>query len=114
MGGMAKQDIPCIKEGGIVSDFDRVEWMEESHLKIGVEWGKFSGKIRAQFCDVILRNGRDRGPCWPRDGDFVCLEDESEIAFEDVTHVRYYEDFMPEDEPGIQGDTEGDMGSQSD
>lgn len=80
-----------------MSDFNRREWMEENGVRMGGDWEKFQGKPRVQFCDILMKDGNDLGPCWPRDLDFVCLADETEIAFSDVTHVRYWEEVTPEE-----------------
>lgn len=101
-----------------MSDFDKVEWMEENEVKPGVDWLWLRGKPRTEYCDVRLRTGVEVGPCWPRLGksmDFVNLSDESSVAFSDVTHVRYYEAKGPgdkDDEPDV-GDGEPEEGADT-
>jgi len=99
-----------------MSDFERREWMEENGVQMGSEWVPFQGKPRSQFCDLRLKDGNDLGPCWPRDLDFVCLADDTEIALVDVTHIRYYEDYVQneDDEDGEEHEDREDRGSSGD
>lgn len=74
--------------------FDKEEWMEEVSKKDGEDWVSFRGKPVMEFCDIRLKDGREIGPCWPKESEFVDLssDEEDTHSFSDVTHVKYYKD----------------------
>ena len=92
----------------VPSDPEFVEcWMEEMRMRTGLEWSKFDGKCEMEFCDVRLVDGVEIGPCWPKGGKFVRLDEDAEIPFGMVTHVRYYEPVLVEMPYESFGEDEG-------
>ena len=76
-----------------MSDFDKVEWMSDNHVRPGKVWDQLmKGRPSPEFCDIRLKNNREIGPCWPRPNDFVDLssDDEDFYLFSDVKNIRYY------------------------
>ncbi len=81
------------KQGGIMSDFDKVEWMHDNRVRPGKVWDIVrNGRPLMEFCDIRLKNNQEIGPCWPRpkDKDFVDCDNEASYLFSDVKNVRYY------------------------
>ena len=79
-----------------MSDFDKREWMAETCLKPG-EWERIKSMPLGIYCDVMLFNGKEVGPCWPlNNGIFVDLATEEKIESRDVKHIRPYRDADPE------------------
>lgn len=93
-----------------MDDFDKAEWMDENNRSEGYAWKALKGRPDFEFCDVRLKNGKEAGPCWPQEKDFLdcSRDDEATYPFSNVTHVRYYdirdkdeEDLGEEDEVAI-------------
>jgi hypothetical protein len=97
----------AIKEEVRKDVFDLADWLSEHNLSQGEDWEPYRG--RKEYCDVRLKDGKEIGPCWPTNGDFIDLTDDVEraISHKDVVCVRYY-DALPANEPIIEDEDDED------
>ena len=94
-----------------MSDFDKDEWSDDHHVKPGKVWLSVTDhRASSEFCDILLRNGLEVGPCWPRAKDFVDLSSDEETVHprSNVTHVRYYDSKTVRDDEEDEDDGEDD------
>jgi len=73
--------------------FVKEDWMIENDIKQGEAWESLRGKPKYEFCDIILKDGAEIGPCWARGKDFIDVSSDEEdgIQYSRVDKVRYYD-----------------------
>jgi len=74
-------------------EFSKEDWMEEQDVIQTGDWENFRGKPKQEFCDIILKDGTEVGPCWARGKDFIDVTSEEGVGmpYSNVVKVKYYE-----------------------
>jgi len=79
-----------------IEGFNKKEWLDENKVKEGKTWTVLKAKPKCEFCDILLNDGKEVGPCWPLISSLVFVDmssdTEERIKLSDVSHVRYYEE----------------------
>jgi hypothetical protein len=90
--------------------FDKREWLVESSLKPGKTWIPFKAGRSWEFCDVLLKDGTKIGPCFQRPSDLIDItkEEETVIAFKDVSQTCYYKSVEPKDSDESEDEEDGE------